>query len=124
MLRKSHMRRVFNTLAQFLPLCKGSRREFNLSRYCFHSEGKLCDARYLTVVGLIQTKSHNVQRQSDSLPRGLTGRSSSSLKDTHSDWWEAMTLVREVIFAAGYSSSLGDHKEESECERGTVKISQ
>lgn len=34
------------------------------------------------------------------------------MKDTHSDWWEAMTLVRDVILAAGHSSSLRDHKEE------------
>lgn len=34
------------------------------------------------------------------------------MKDTHSDWWEAMTLVRDVIFAAGHSSSLGDQMEE------------
>lgn len=46
------------------------------------------------------------------------------MKDTHSDWWEAMTLVRDVIFAAGYSSSLGDYKGEAEWERGTVKRSQ
>lgn len=35
------------------------------------------------------------------------------MKDTHSDWWEAITLVRDVIFAAGHSSSLGDYKEEA-----------
>lgn len=40
------------------------------------------------------------------------------MKDTHSDWWEAMTLVRDVIFAAGHSSSLRDQKEkEAEWER-------
>lgn len=40
------------------------------------------------------------------------------MKDTHSDWREAMTLVRDVIFAAGHSSSLGDHEEvEAEWER-------
>jgi len=46
------------------------------------------------------------------------------VKDTHSDWWEAMTLVRDVIFAVGYSSSLEDYKEEAEWERVTVKMSQ
>lgn len=52
------------------------------------------------------------------LPCGRTGRSSSSVKDTHSDWWEAMTFVRDVILAAGHSSSLRDHKEEeAEWER-------
>lgn len=80
----------------------------------------------MTLVGLIQTKkvSQGSKKIRDSLPRGLTGRSSSSVKDTHSDWWEAMTLVRDVIFAAGYSSSLGDYKGEAEWERGTVKRSQ
>lgn len=50
--------------------------------------------------------------------------STSSVKDTHSDWWEAMTLVRDVILAAGYSSSLSCYKKEAEWERGTVKINQ
>jgi len=80
----------------------------------------------MVVVGPIQTKqaSQGSKKTSDSLPRGLTGRSSSSVKDTHSDWWEAMTLVRDVIFAVGYSSSLEDYKEEAEWERVTVKMSQ
>lgn len=80
----------------------------------------------MTVDGIIQTKKvlQGSKKIGDSLPRGLTGRSSSSVKDTHSDWWEAMTLVRDVILAAGYSSSLGDHKEEAEWERGMVKMSQ